>query len=187
VRTIKIAIVRDHRVGVSLDLYGVATAKSKSWQIRYAGQYGFAGDPRPHVEGFERLSDAMVRWEELMKDYHSRVLGVNRLKAFKKSWVKLTPGQGMFLEEEAVIWQKDVVVATMSSQGPKTRRKRTWVFVVAWMPKDIADLSITKLIVPASIARGPLPETSEAVPISEIPKRLNELWGATIKMYRSVI
>jgi len=182
-KIVEIAKIRDYRAGVSMDLYGVAKADQHYWEINYTGEYGFEGDPAAHFEQQFSLDTAMKRWGQLVKDYRDRVLGLNRLKAFKKDWVPPFSKNRRSQNDEAMIWDRGGFLATMTSQGPKSRRLRIWNIQLSVEVGDLKDF-VNKLLIPRSVAKPPLEEYAEAVPISRMSERLNELWAQLAKHYK---
>jgi hypothetical protein len=169
--------VYDARVGVLLELAGQALPSKKRWAISYTGQYGFKNDPAKHKEVFPTLAEAMVRWKQLVDDYRQRALGVNRLKAFRKA------GFPKYLENyEATIYEKGGLMAALSSQGPKTRRKRIWV-INASAP-NLGLPAVTKMIVPyQAYKQEELAPYAIRVPLSRLPEELNKAWDTFVSAY----
>lgn len=191
-KLVPIASISDYRVGVALSLFGVATPAGKKWSVGYLGQYGFPEDPKPHTEHFKAVGEAMERWKELVQDYHARASVINRLKAFKKDWIPPWTGTRHSANDEAVIFQRDAVAAVMTSQGPKTRRKRIWSITVTWytdVAPDVKKGTYVRLLIPVeTIKPGSALEThSEAVPITKMPDRINDLWNTTVALYRATL
>jgi hypothetical protein len=181
---IKVGLVVDQRVGVHMVFDGTKLAKRSQWRIAYIGQYGFEGDPQPHTEFFEKLPEAVDRWKQLIEDYHSRCLSVDRLKAFKKDWVPLHVEN-----DEAMLFFRDVCSAVMTSQGEKSRRKRIWWFVETWAGDVEPSGQWNKGLIPAELFKpGQILEPgTEFVPIRSMSKRINEIWDMTLKLYRERI
>lgn len=167
--------VYDYRAGVALEFF-VESRSTAPWVIAYTGYYGFEGDPAEHHEDFDNLPGAIERWKQLIGDYFQRAMQVNRLKAFKKDWVPPTVP-----EYEAVIWERDGLTAVLSSQGPRSRRKRTWALTMSAPDLDIE--GTTLMMVPYQEAKDPLPEYVIKVPISRMPEEVNRAWGKIVKAY----
>lgn len=177
--------VFDYRAGVALELLGLIqpvyvanTARTFNWCVRYIGNYGFEGDPKEHVDYFETLEDATERWKELVKDYRSRALSVDRLKAFKKDWVPKTVSN-----YEALLWEKDGLTAVLSSQGPKSRRKRIWVISASAIKLGIEPMVM--IFVPFKEAAGVLPPEAIRVPISRMNAEVRQAWDKLVQTYES--
>ena len=183
-KTVTIATIKDLRVGVGLDLLGVADQFGKYWEVQYVGHYGFDGDPDVHKEQFETLEEAVTKWKQLVRDYRARANQVNRLKAFKQDWVPPIGIGGHSPNDEAVILHKAFMVATMTSQGPKTRRKRVWAIVATATTKNDT-WRAQRMIVPASTVKPDeqLSKWCDKVPLAGIPKKLNFYWDAMLKAY----
>lgn len=183
------AFVRDYRAGVDINLNGVAEPNGKYWMVEYSGYWGFEGDPGPlHRESYPRIADAMKRYGQLVESYHGIVLGINRLKAFKKPWVRpiVSSMTEVPKDDEAGVFHAGFMFATMASQSARSRTKRPWISIVTWLGEGQNNRVDQAMIEPSSDAHPPGISESGVlhVPISEMPQKLNKMWGSVVEVYR---
>jgi hypothetical protein len=171
--------VLDYRVGVSLELAGAATSTGKAWVITRIGPYGPGDAVGKHFNQFDTLKDAKPWWKMCVEDYRRRLVEVNRLKDFKKSWV---PSIGE--NYEAAVFEHEGMMAVMTSQGPRSRRNRIWLVTLS-LPKE-EDHTVFffpyHTVGEKEMDVGPKAHAVK-VPISRMAEELNRIWVTLVDAY----